>query len=233
MTKRPLIGLSLDLEEQGSFSTDPYYCLRQNYFDAIYEAGGIPIAIPFIYDAIPQYFSMIRGLVIPGGDFAFPDEWYLSNHQKSPYPISKRLNFDIEIITKALSEKLPLLTICAGMQIMGCINGCQMNGKIESQINHRVKNRHDPVHDISIKSNTLLHSILGKNNISVNSVHCEEIIRTSNKVIVSATANDDVIEAIEVKNHPFALGLQWHPEFFIKDNNHMAIFKALIDKAKD
>ena len=44
MSPRPVIGLTLDAEPAGGWSKLPWYALRQNYFSAVIEAGGLPVA---------------------------------------------------------------------------------------------------------------------------------------------------------------------------------------------
>ena len=48
MKKKPLIGLTLDLENNKSYSKFPWYAIRKNYCSAISNMGGIPI--PLVYD---------------------------------------------------------------------------------------------------------------------------------------------------------------------------------------
>ncbi len=242
--QKPIIGITLDWEVKGTFSDAPYYALRENYFTAIYNAGGIPIAIPYIKEEISTYLNIIDGLVIPGGDFAFPKEWYLDKKEQSPYNSTPRLEFDIEIIKAALELNKPLLTICAGMQILACLHGAKLTSQIKTNIEHRSKKRNEFIHDINIVPATLLAEIIKTNKAKVNSVHIEGLttlnpadLHTS-KIIVNAAALDGTTEAISIKNQAFALGVQWHPEFFSHNEKakeepiHEAIFMALIKNAK-
>ena len=59
MKKKPLIGLSLDLETKNSYSNFPWYAIRENYCSSISKLGGIPI--PLVYDikAITRFFNLI------------------------------------------------------------------------------------------------------------------------------------------------------------------------------
>src|SRR4051812_13323282 len=101
---RPIIGITLDWEEKGTFLPRPYYALRESYFDIIYKAGGLPVAIPYIHEGIDNYLHEISALVVPGGDFAFKKDWYENPDEEKPHPPSKRLDFDIAIVKKALAK---------------------------------------------------------------------------------------------------------------------------------
>lgn len=232
MTKLPRIGITLDLEQQGNFSTEAYYCLRTQYFDAIYAAGGLPMGIPYLHSAINQYLDNVDALVIPGGDFAFPNSWYAKAGEQSPFAPSKRLEFDIAIIKEALKRKMPLLTICAGMQILACMHGCKLTSSIESTTDHHGKPRSENAHSVTITPHTQLAKILDKTSIETNSSHREAIIIPSPDVIINATASDGTIEGIELKDYHFAIGVQWHPEFFVASANpHRMLFEALIKQS--
>src|SRR5436309_3282489 len=64
---KPIIGITLDHQENGGYSNFAWYALRENYFHAVINTGGLPIGIPFCIEAISYYINMIDGLIIPGG----------------------------------------------------------------------------------------------------------------------------------------------------------------------
>jgi putative glutamine amidotransferase len=68
-------------------------------------------------------------------------------------------------------------------------------------------------HDVAVLENTLLHSLTGANTFPVNSLHRQGIIEVGPDVVVSASADDGIVEAIEAPQYRFCLGVQWHPEF--------------------
>jgi len=235
---RPIIGITMDWEEKGTFSKRPYYALRESYFDIIYKAGGLPLAIPYIAEAIDEYLARISALVVPGGDFALSRDWYMDPDEEKPWPPSKRLDFDMAIIKRALDKNIPFLGICAGMQVMGGVSGAKMtpnvNKYLSTSIDHRNQNPPDQfAHEVKVVTNSLLHRITGKENFPVNTAHSEAIIETPQNILISAKAEDGGIEAIERTDKDFAIGLQWHPEFFLDDDNPgLLIFKALVEKAR-
>jgi len=237
---RPIIGITLDWEEKGTFSKRPYYALRESYFDIIYEAGGLPFAIPYISGAIDEYLDQVSALVVPGGDFALQKDWYINPEEEKPYAASKRLSFDITITKRATERNIPFLGICAGMQTLGGISGARMTPNVGKHLNTKINHlNHRPptefAHDIKVEKNSLLYKITGKETFAVNTAHTEAIIETPSNILVSGVADDGVIEAIELRDKEFALGVQWHPEFFIADHTdpNFLIFKALVDKARE
>ncbi len=65
--------------------------------------------------------------------------------------------------------------------------------------------------------------------IQVNSAHHQAVDKVAPNAIVNATAPDGVIEGIElpVTQHPFCLGVQWHPEYHVTPSDTQ-IFKAFV-----
>ena len=73
---RPLIGVTLDAEKPGGYSKFPWYALRQNYLDAIDQAGGLAVALPHEPDRVAEYLERIDALVVTGGAFDVDPSYY-------------------------------------------------------------------------------------------------------------------------------------------------------------
>ena len=238
MAHAPLIGITLDYQDSGSFSPRPHYAVRTAYFDAVAAAGGLPIAIPHLERLVPEYLARIDGLVVPGGGFATPEAWYVDPQEPKAYAESPRAAFDIAIIEDALARDLPLLGICAGMQELACVVGGRMTRNVHkfhnTAVNHK-NGRPDAVaHDVLVESGSRLAEIVGPGRLAVNTAHVEAIVSVPAPVKVSARSPDGVIEAIELPDRRFAIGVQWHPEFFVADAGpHRALFEALVQAAGD
>ena len=139
----------------------------------------------------------------------------------------KLYNFDEYIVRYALSKDIPILGICAGMQLLASIDNDKDSLVFIDTKNHNIINK-DYVHDIIIKEKTLLHSIVNTDRLKVNSRHKYKIDKV-NKFIVSARSEDGIIEAIELPDKLFVLGVQWHPEkLYYKDESSKLIIKYFI-----
>ena len=108
---KPIIGITLDWEKEGTFSPRPHFALREHYFKAVHNAGGLPIAIPHLAADIKEYLRTIDGIIIPGGGFAFPEDWYVDVNEPEPYKPSPRLEADIAAIKLVFEADKPLLDI--------------------------------------------------------------------------------------------------------------------------
>lgn len=233
---KPTIGITLDYQQEGSFSPRPHYAIRDSYFNAVTKAGGVPLGIAYQPELIDEFLARIDALVVPGGDFGLNPSWYV-NDDKPGFASSPRLAFDVLIIKHALEKKIPVLGICAGMQILGGMHGCKLTSDIMAYIKTSVDHlkgfpAEKYAHDVNVVKGSLLHKIVGAEVIPTNSRHKEAIVEGSEQVKITGRAIDGVVEAIEVLGHEFALGVQWHPEFFIQeDEPSFAIFQALVAKA--
>jgi putative glutamine amidotransferase len=239
--KKPIIGILLDWEASGSFSDFPYFALRTHYIDAVRLAGGTPLLVPYgDSNSASEYLDIIDGLLVPGGFYAMPDNWYEGKAEQSPYQETPRFEFEKSIITKALEINLPMLCICGGMQVLAGLFGCKLTSDVNNisatNIEHFDLTKD---HNINIEINTILHKIVGKSVISTNSHHQEAIASVKDPIITSARAEDGVIEAIELQDKKFVVAIQWHPEMLCAKseqitnfNPHYLIFKEFINAAK-
>ncbi|MFV9875802.1 MAG: gamma-glutamyl-gamma-aminobutyrate hydrolase family protein [Rickettsiales endosymbiont of Dermacentor nuttalli] len=233
---KPIIGITIDSEEQGWYSEFPWYELRQNYCTAISNNGGIPLLLPYEMRLLEEYISMMHGLVVTGGNFDISPEHYDEKSSISEkFRINKnRTDFEMEITKLALKNNIPILGICGGEQLLNVIlDGTliQHIPEIVDAINHKqtVPKNH-PWHMVTVEPNSLLHRITGVLEISVNSTHHQAVKDLGRGMIVNATALDGIIEAIEYSYHNFCLGVQWHPEYEITESD-TKIFKAFIEAA--
>ena len=240
MGKKPVIGITLDWAEQGSFSKSPHYALRQDYFDIVEKAGGVPLGIPYNKTTRQACLEMVDGLIIPGGTIAKPLEWYEEGTAELPYQPSPRLESDIWFVQKFIEMKKPFLGICEGMQVLAGVMGCTLTANVHScfqtKINHaQGQKASQRVHDIEIIAGTQLHQILcGEICMTTNSAHREGVKELSANTRMSAKSADGVVEAFEVINHPFAFGVEWHPEFFLEQESpDMKILRAFVGAAKN
>lgn len=234
---RPIIGLTLDREEEGEFATTPWYALRENYCSAVFDAGGNPITFPHEPDLCSEYLTLIDGLIITGGNFDVDPTIFGAKSKHSLVKLKeKRTAFEIEIMRQAIDQDIPTLGICGGEQLLNVIFGGSLiqhiPDEIENPLDHEQTNpKSEPAHDIFIKENTLLHQIVKKRKIAVNSSHHQAVAAPGNTVVSNAFAPDGVIEGIEVPSKRFCLGVQWHPEYGINKSDQ-AIFQGFVDATK-
>lgn len=233
---RPVIGYVLDHETTPTYSKLPWYAIRENYFCAAEQCGAIPLGLPYAEGCIDDYLNLIDGLVIIGGDFDIPPHLYGDDtvHERVTLK-SHRTAFEWAITQKAVMMKMPILGICGGEQLLNVVLGGTLIQHIPDAVPnclaHEQPNPRSEVgHTVSVAEGSLLHRIVGQDEIGVNSAHHQAVARAAPGCTVSALAPDGVIEAIELSGHPFCLGVQWHPEYHVTPADD-AIWRAFVAAA--
>ncbi len=234
--KNPIIGITLDYENNGGYSKFPWYAIRENYLNCLYKFGAIPFPL-FHQNSVNDFLlKILDGLVITGGNFDINPSLYSETHKGSRIIKDKRTNFEIDIFKKFLETSKPILGICGGTQLMNIATGGDLiqdiNQSIITEIEHEQTNPRDKVsHEVKLKKSSKIYNITKKEKIEVNSAHHQSVNNLGKNFISSALASDGVIEAIEHIKHPWCLGVQWHPEFLITKSD-TAIIKDFVNNAK-
>jgi putative glutamine amidotransferase len=238
MSKRPIIGVTLDSEQPGGYSKYPWYALRQNYADAIVAAGGLPVALPHDAALAADYLDRIDALVVTGGAFDVDPTLYGDGDRHATVTLKEgRTAAELALTQGALARDLPVLGICGGEQLLAVALGGTLVQHIPDSVadalEHEQPNpRHEPGHPVAVVTGTLLHRIVGATEMQVNSAHHQAVRAPGPHAVVNATAPDQVIEGLEDTRYRFCLGVQWHPEFFI-DPGDRRIFDAFIAACRE
>jgi putative glutamine amidotransferase len=120
--RKPRIAVILDENTSGDGTR---YEAAKGYFAGVRDAGGLPFGVPYLPEIVPVVLEEFDGLLSVGGRFAYPDEWYLPG-EISRAPSSERLAIERAIVEGFLARDKPILGICAGMQMLACLNGCRL-----------------------------------------------------------------------------------------------------------
>lgn len=232
---KPMIGV-IGRPDMAS-DDDKVICIWEGTRRAIVKKGGIPFLILPTQDVeyeslrpkdtpklteeekneLKRLVDMCDGLLLPGGY-----KWY---------------EFDEFIYNYALEKNMPILGICAGMQMMCKIDQNKNNickdaivGN-DTAIDHHQRDK-EYVHNVSIIDHTILSKIIGEKEIKVNSKHNYHVSSTAN-LKVSAYSEDGLIEAVEYDDKDFVIGVQWHPETMLDyDENANKILDEFINKCR-
>ncbi|MCP4924022.1 MAG: gamma-glutamyl-gamma-aminobutyrate hydrolase family protein [bacterium] len=232
--KKPLIGVTLDQETTECYSKFPWYALRVHYTDCLSQKGALPVALPYGERSdVELYSEHLDGLVITGGDFDIDPKLYGDSkiHPRVSFK-PERTQFEMDLFSAFFEKQKPILGICGGIQVINVAFGGTLYQHLPdehpSDILHEQPNpRDEPSHDISIEKGTQLYEIARTNRAQVNSAHHQAIKDIGKGLRKNAVAPDGVLEGFEHENHPFCLGVQWHPEYLVGPVDH-AIIQAFV-----
>ncbi|MDR1694907.1 MAG: gamma-glutamyl-gamma-aminobutyrate hydrolase family protein [Lactobacillaceae bacterium] len=229
----PLIGIML--AEEGE-----YYALTEYYIKSVLQNEA---DIRFIsFDKVVEQTAGVNGVLVPGGAYNSPSEWYIKGTFSN---LGKRSLANLKITETALAKKLPILGICAGMQmisgIVGYNHGVRLYLSLVKETGTKEVHQGLVNHPININKNSMLYKYIYEEKAVVNSNHKEavvfETIGDDSSLLVSAVSPDGIVEAVEVKNYPaFLLGVQWHPERLAVNEDDIInkkIFSAFVAAAKN
>lgn len=217
------IGITFDHNAPGGYSKFPWYALRENYCSSISDLGALPIPLSHEMHQVEHWLELIDGLIITGGDFDINPSLYGANTQHETVTVKeRRTQFEWAMTKGALAMHMPILGICGGEQLLNVILGGTLIQHIPDSVPnclaHEQPNPRDEVgHAVKIIEGTQLHQIVGKTDIMVNSAHHQAVETLAPACVLNAIAPDGVIEGFEYTEHPFCLGIEWHPEFSITE----------------
>jgi putative glutamine amidotransferase len=235
---RPVVGIPCRFNWNTS-----YYELRETYCDAIYAAGAAPILLPLIpeRDYIGTLMTRVDAICLSG---AVNDVDPLRYGQE-PRPhlgpvVPRRDQMDMMLLEAAEARSMPVLAICFGIQSLNVYRGGTLIQDVQTEVNGALKHMQGdvfnrPAHSINITEDSLLSTLAGSSNTTVNSHHHQAIDVVGRDLEPIAWAADGIIEAvINTRPNQFVLGLQWHPEVGWEDDLlSQAIFKHFVSVVRE
>jgi membrane dipeptidase len=228
---RPMIGLTGNC-------ADIDVTIRNYYHKQIVAAGGVPVIIPPVADkdVIINTLERLDAIILTGGADYNP-LWAGEEPSAKLHHINAQRDLPELLITRlAYNRNIPMLGICRGIQTLAMALDGKVIQDISETIPNTIKHSQDadtcePTHSVSVAEGSMLHDVYGKDKLYVNSFHHQAVGDCGPKFIVTAKANDGVVEAIESSEYRKIMGVQWHPECMGDDGQ--PLFKWLVDAAAE
>ena len=161
--------------------------------------------------------NLADGIILTGGEDINPIEYNDTSNIKLCGPINyKRDTLERKLFEYAFKNKIPLIGVCRGMQMMNVVSGGTLYGDIPSEIGNEVIHRFNGEvnHEVVLCDTSSLIFSSNKDTIVVNSFHHQGLKKISPFLRVIARAFDDIPEAIvmDKNHHPYMIAVQFHPE---------------------
>ncbi len=245
MSTKPIIGVPACRKQ---IDIHPFHVVGEKYLQAMIDgADALPLVIPVMAEHldVDEVLGQVDGVFLTGspsnvephhygGEPSEPDTLHDPDRDAATLPLTKRV----------LKAGVPLLAVCRGFQEVVVALGGSLHQKVhdvpgyhthkENPEDH-IDVQYGPSHAVDLIEGGVLHKLAGDSRVIVNSLHSQGVARLPKGVTVEAIADDGLIEAFTVDDVPgFAMGVQWHPEWQVTQNNFsMAIFKAFGDACRE
>lgn len=216
---RPLIGIPCHfILREGT--RRPSYGNNQAYVNAIEDAGGTSVLIPFIRDLeeLENILLRLDGLLLPGGADIGPHYYNEEPRVELNLAEPELDELEFSLTRYALQRNMPIFGICRGMQALNIALGGNLYQDISDERPGSMKHVHPGqprsqlVHNIYLERASSIADLLGTMEFEVNSLHHQAIKTPGEGVNAVGWAEDGTVEAIEVEGYRFVMGLQCHPE---------------------
>lgn len=214
---------------------------QPDYLSSLKRAGAKARELDPARDRLPDVLDACDGVLLTGGADVDPAHYGVVDRHPTTKPDPARDEYELALAREAMARDLPLFAICRGVQILNVAAGGTLVQDIPSERSSTVVHRlaEPPTstpHTVDVRGDSRLAGLIGaparSHALPVNSRHHQGIDRVAPAFLVSATAPDGLVEAIERSGARFCVGVQWHPESFWRTGEFLPMFKGLVAAAR-
>jgi putative glutamine amidotransferase len=209
--------------------------LLPDYVESVRRAGGEPRVLEV---SAAASLNDLDGVLLAGGGDIDPAHYHETRHPQTADPDGARDTFELELARLALERDLPMLGVCRGLQVVNVAAGGTLIQDIPSEVNQAIHHQVDSplyaiAHEVWVTRGSTLARLMQEELregevLQVNSRHHQAIKHAGAGLLVSATAPDGVIEAIERPAAQFCVAVQWHPENFWRTGEFRSLFEEFV-----
>lgn len=191
--------------------------LKEAVVDVVRAAGGLPLLLPpgaLSPLDLRALLADVHAVIVTGGAFDIHPRHYGQAIQGRLDRVDEaRTGLELPLCAACLAEGVPVLGICGGMQALAVAAGGSLVQDIGAQVVGALEHEQptdpaQPWHPVELEG--ALAAALGPR-VEVNSTH-HQAVADPGVLAVVGRAPDGVVEAVALPGHPFAVGVQWHPE---------------------
>jgi putative glutamine amidotransferase len=201
----------------------------------MYAAGCLPVLLPPVGAGMLEILDRLDGLLLDGSPSNVEPALYGVEYDATPGKHdAERDATTLPLVRAAIERGMPVLAICRGIQELNVALGGTLHQQVQElpgRRDHRsgpgdINEKFGFAHKVTLSGQFAL--MVGRSEITVNSLHEQSIDRVADGLVVEAVAEDGTIEAVRVANaKAFACGVQFHPEWHVKnDEPSRKIFEA-------
>jgi gamma-glutamyl-gamma-aminobutyrate hydrolase PuuD len=221
---RPIIGVTA-YGERAAYGVWDHetVLLPRTYPDVVIAAGGIPVLLPPIPESAAAV-DRLDAVVLAGGPDVGPDRYGAAPHPRTGPPRPERDAAELAVLHRALERGIPVLGVCRGAQVLNVALGGTLVQHVPDAVGHSGHNPTPGVFGtvaVALERGSRVGAALGPE-ATVRCHHHQSLDRVADGLVVTGRAADGTVEAVELTDAPFVVGVQWHPEENATDVRLMA-----------
>ncbi len=239
MSALPLIGVTSCRQQLGKYAS---HTVGDKYVEAA-RFAGLPVLLPALETPIEpaQLLGNLDGLLFTGS----PSNVEPGHYQGAPsiegtLHDPHRDRYTLPLLRQAIAQGVPVFCICRGFQELNVALGGTLHQRVQDlpgYLDHRepqsdsLEVKYAARHGVQVQAGGVLEALGLGRNFEVNSLHSQGIDRLAPALRAEALAPDGLVEAVSVRDAPgFVIGVQWHPEWALRDNPvSLRLFEAFRD----
>lgn len=240
---RPLIGITGRKDTSARLVNSQMISVGETYIHAVHRAGGTPLILPpmLVEADWAPLMARLDGLLLSGGEDIHPRHYGQAPETWLGGVDETRDDSELGMLRAALEARKPILAICRGHQVLNVALGGTLYQDLAAQVpgalDHAFlmsRSLEQNVHDVTLEAGSRVGQLLSGSTFSVNSAHHQSIQSSGTELRIVAYAPDGVVEAVELADYPFCIGVQWHPEAMVRrDSTMLPLFVGLIEAARE
>jgi putative glutamine amidotransferase len=241
---KPVVAIPADIRE---IEGNVWQATPNQYVRAAVKGADVMV---FIVPALETgndfdgILDRVDGLLVSGSRTNVHPSLYGQQAKETDGPFDPaRDATSLPLIRRAIERGIPLLAICRGIQELNVALGGTLASEIQDMPGMWDHRKPDTTEldvaygirqSVIVKEGTCLASVLGVGEIQINSLHRQAISKTAPRLAIEAVAEDGTVEAVSVMgSKAFAVGVQWHPEYWVgSDQVSNRLFAAFGDAVR-
>lgn len=229
--RRPVIGICARTAPVTLQGSDLVVALAlQSHVAFLSEAGCTPLLLPLLPGA-EDLAGRLDGLLVPGGPDLDPALYGEDAHPATRAMSPDADRVELTLVRRALDAAVPLLAICRGMQLLNVLHGGTLHQHLSDVTGHDGHRPRTPSFTLGRSPLKLLPGsriarVLDEDEPETACHHHQAVDRLGEGLIATGWAEDGTVEAVEVTDHPFAIGVQWESGQTADKRLHQALAEA-------
>jgi putative glutamine amidotransferase len=235
---KPIVGVtSVPKMAHSGYGDTPHESAPELYLDALALAGATTVILPVHAEPDERMFSLCDAFLLTGGGDVAP-ALYDGEPSEHVYGVdAERDSYETSLVNYAVSNDVPLLAICRGIQILNVALGGTLVVDIPTDLPGALRHldlEHwtGTAHTVSIASGSSISKLVG-DELEVNSMHHQGVATPGKGLEPVAWAPDGMVEAVEYRDKRFIVGIQWHPECLGPEHPAFGLFEGFVDAARE